>query len=207
MGASPIKDVLLDIAATRPLARDHPYRGAADCERGWASNGASSPTPPSGSWAASTPRRGVPARIRVPCQPGSGSAATIAKPGTMFILAAGDPGPARGRLPIPGVGQPAKGEADLVAVLPQRGGPRRTGWRQRRGGCCRESRSPPTTRRRSDPPATPTSTMRTATWLRLEARAVADPRRVYCEVSCTPPTGTSARHLKAAAASTSRKPS
>ena len=68
-------------------------------------SGASWPTPPSGSWAASTPpRRPDPS---TGSSPGSArQRATILRPGSMFVDPAGAAGPVAGHVPVPRLGDP-----------------------------------------------------------------------------------------------------
>ncbi len=106
----------------RPLARDHPHRRAADRERGRAADRLElldqGRRPP-------RPGRGRPARVRLPARVAAGAGHT-GHPGHDVRLAAGDPGAARRRVPVPGVGDPAVGIGGWGGGEPERRGPARS---------------------------------------------------------------------------------
>ena len=87
----------------RPLARHHPHRRAADRERGRAAHHLELVDPRR---RPARRRRGAPRPSTGSCPTAHRQRATIAKPGTMFVQPARDPGAARGRVPVPGVGDP-----------------------------------------------------------------------------------------------------
>ena len=100
-GASPIKEVLLDVAE-RGRSLGVILIGAQQTASRW--RGGSSPTPRSGWWAGSTRRRRL-GGVRIP--PGSTTTARhILKPGTMLLAQPEIPGPAGPRVPLPGLGNP-----------------------------------------------------------------------------------------------------
>ena len=90
----------------RPLPRDHPDRRAADGERGRAADRRQLGDP-----RRRPPRlgRGRRAPSTASCRRRSGSGPRSSSPGTMFVSPARDPGAARGRVPVPGLGDPPVG--------------------------------------------------------------------------------------------------
>ena len=97
-GNSPIKEVLLDIAERGRCLGHHPDRRPADRERGGTAHRVQLQR--SRSSAGSTRPRPA-ARSTASCRPASGSRATLAKPGTMFVSQPEIPVPLCVEFPFP----------------------------------------------------------------------------------------------------------
>ena len=102
-GSSPIKEVLLDIAERGRSPRHHSHRRAADGERSRTAHRVQLGHPRG---RPARPGRGRADRVRVPAR-AAADPGHAGQAGGHVRLAARDPGSARDRVPLPGLGHPA----------------------------------------------------------------------------------------------------
>ncbi len=104
-GESPIKEILLDVAErgrSLGIILIGAQQTASEVERRIISNSSIRVVGPA------RRGRGGAARVRLPARRSHQQRAMIAKPGTMFVHQPRDPGAARRRVPVPGLGDPAR---------------------------------------------------------------------------------------------------